>query len=146
MYDMSFTEAFAKYGASLANPQWAFSAIAQDGSLVISCWQHKFTRPEQGMLRYTDCLSRWKRLSTSGKKLFIEHLRKAHDEKLAVRLVIVSTEDTAKVDSGEDASRLRKSFHIREDFVGQVVSFDGDAYVIDFKKSAMPVVPLIAEI
>ena len=134
MSDLSFTEAFASYGAKLANAQWAFSAIADDGSLVISCWQHKFTIPEKGILRYSDCLSRWRRLNTPGRKLLIEHLGQAHKEKLRVRLVIASTKETGIVDAGEDAGGLPKTFHLREDFVGQVVSFDGDAYVIDFKK------------
>jgi hypothetical protein len=135
MSEISFTEAFAKYGATLPNPQWAFSAIAQDGALVISCWQHKFTSPEKGVLRYSDCLSRWMRLNTPGKNLLMTHLAKAHNENLPVRLIIASTPDTAIVDAGEDASGLRKTFHVREDFIGQVVSFDGDAYVIDFKKA-----------
>ncbi|MFO0967740.1 MAG: hypothetical protein U0793_19435 [Gemmataceae bacterium] len=41
MAELKFTEAFAKYGAKLSNPQWAFSALASDGALVLSCWQHK---------------------------------------------------------------------------------------------------------
>ncbi len=133
MSDLKFTEAFAKYGASLPNPQWAFSAIADDNALVISCWAHKLT-PITGGLRYIDCLSRTCR-TTPGKKMLLKHLHQAHDEKLPVRLVIATAEDTAIIDAREDASEVRKSFHIREDFVGQVVSFDGDAYVIDFKKN-----------
>ena len=134
MSDLSFTAAFARYGAKLANPQWAFSAIAEDGSLVLSCWQHKFAVPEKGILRYSDCLSRWRRLNTPGRKLLSAHLAQAHKEKLRVRLVIASTKETGIVDAGEDAGGLPKTFHLREDFIGQVVSFDGDAYVIDFKK------------
>jgi hypothetical protein len=42
---------------------------------------------------------------------------------------------TSLVDAGEDASGIQKTFDVREDFVGQVVTFDGDAYVIDFKKT-----------
>src|SRR6185312_7147225 len=121
--DISFTEALAKYGARLSNPQWAFSAIAADGALVMSCWQHKITIPEKGVWRYSDCLSRWQQLKTPGRNEFIRNLRKAFTEALPVRLIVVSTSDTAKVDAGEDASRLRKSFHVREDYVGQVESF-----------------------
>ena len=134
MSELTFTEAFAKYGAVLKNAMWAFSAIADDGSLVLSCWQHKFTIPEQGVLRYNDRLSRFRQINTQGKNLLIEHLRRAHDEQLLVRLVIASTKDTASVDAGRDASRLPKTFHLKEDFVGRVVSFDGDEFVIDFKK------------
>jgi hypothetical protein len=133
MGKLSFTEAFAKYGAKLANPQWAFSAIAKDGALVVSCWQHKFTIPSKGILRYSDRLSRWQR-SAPGKNLLITHLEQAYKENLRVRLIIVSTQETAAVDAGEDVSRASKTFHLKEDFIGKVVSFDGDAFVIDFAK------------
>jgi hypothetical protein len=133
MSDLKFTEAFEKYGAKLSNPQWAFSALAGDGSLVISCWQHKITIPEKGLMRYTDALSRF-RLHTPGKNLLTTHLGQAYQEKLPVRLVIVSAKDTGPVDAGEDVSGLAKTFHIRKDYVGSVVSFDGDAFVIDFRK------------
>jgi hypothetical protein len=39
-----YVEAFARLGARLANPQWAVSAITDDGALVVSCWQHLFKR------------------------------------------------------------------------------------------------------
>lgn len=135
MAELRFTEAFAKYGAKLANPMWAFSAIAADGALVLSCWQHKFKVPEKGVLRYSDKLSRWQREGHIGKKLLTAHLTQAYEQKLPVRLIIAATTDPARVDAGEDASGLPKTFHLKEDFVGQVVSFDGDAYVIDFKKA-----------
>jgi hypothetical protein len=38
---LSFTDAFRAFGATLVNAQWAYSSIAKDGSLVISCWSHK---------------------------------------------------------------------------------------------------------
>jgi hypothetical protein len=47
------------------------------------------------------------------------------------------TQDTAVVDAGEDASNIRKTFHVRKDLVGQIVSFDGDKYVLDFKKTSV---------
>jgi hypothetical protein len=134
MSELSFTAAFASFGAKLANPMWAFSAMADDGALVISCWQHKFTMPEKGLLRYSDRLSRWQRMNMPGKNLLITHLTQAYEQKLPVRLVIASTSDTATVDAGEDASRLSKTFHVRKEFTGQVVAFDGDAYQIDFRK------------
>ena len=134
MRDLTFTEAFGKYGATLSNPQWAFSAIAPDGALVIDCWQHKMTIPEKGVLRYSDCLSRWKQVNTPGRNFFIKHLQQTYTEKHG-DLIIASAKDTAKVDAGEDASGIEKTFDVREEFVGQVVSFDGDTYVIDFRKT-----------
>jgi hypothetical protein len=133
MSKLSFTEAFAKYGAKLVNAQWAFSAIARDGALVVSCWQHKFTIPSKGVLRYSDHISRWQR-SAPGRNLLITHLEQAYKEKLRVRLIIASTKETAAVDAGDDVSGASKTFHLKEDFVGQIVSFDGDLFVIDFAK------------
>lgn len=133
MSKLNLTDAFAIYEAKLANPQWAFSAIAPDGALVISCWQHKFTTPSKGVLRYTDRLSRWKR-NTPGKNLLSTHLDQAFKNKLRVRLVIVSTPETAAVDAGDNVSGASKTFHVKEDFIGEVVSFDGDGFVMDFAK------------
>ncbi len=136
----TFTEAFAKYGASLTNPQWSFSAIAEDGALVLSCWQHKISmNPETGVWRYSDCVSRFKqKKNVLGRTEFVKNLQLAYDEKLPVRLVIVSTTETAKVDAGEDVSGIPKDFDVRVDRVGQVVSFDGDSYIIDFQKTPGP--------
>ncbi len=135
MSDLNLTDAFAKYGAKLSNRQWAFSAIAPDGSLVVSCWQHKIT-VDKGIWLYSDKLSRL-RYQTPGRNLFEKHLVQARDEKLVVRIVIVSTKDTEIVDNGEDASKIKKSFDTRENYFGQIVSFDGDAFVIEFKQRAV---------
>jgi hypothetical protein len=51
----ALSNALKIYGASLANQRWAVSAIADDGSLVVSCWETYF---QKGM-RYVDALSRW---------------------------------------------------------------------------------------
>ena len=132
MSDLKVTDAFAKYGAKLVNAQWAFSAIAEDGSLVLSCWQHKITI-EKGVWRYSDSISRL-RNQKLGRNLFETHLKRAYDEKLGVRIVIVATSEPAIVDAGENASKIPKTFDIRENLKGQVVSFDDDAYVIEFSK------------
>lgn len=133
MADLGFVEAFSKYGAQLANPMWAVSAIAKDGSLVISCWAHHFHAPEKGVLRYEDRLSRWSG-NSPGNDLLRSHLASAQKDRLLVRLVVATTEDTEAVDSGHDASKVRKTFHVRNDVVGRIVEFDGDRFVIDFKK------------
>jgi hypothetical protein len=66
--------------------------------------------------------------------LLTAHLMQAHQQKLPVRLMIAWTSKPEMVDAGADASKLPKSFHIRDDYVDEVTSFDGDAYMIDFKK------------
>ncbi len=133
MGELKFTEAFEKYGAKLANPQWAFSAIASDGSLVLSCWQHKITI-KQGLWYYSDKLSRFPD-GSPGRNLLESHLKLAQKGKLPIRLIIATTTDTDVVDAGGDASKLAKTFHLREDYIGHVVSFDGDAYHMEFKRS-----------
>lgn len=130
MATLLFTEAFRAFGARLANPMWAYSAIADDGSLVISCWAHKL-KLNEGVLKYTDRLSRWEP-NTPGKNLLIEHLTMARDDALPVRLVIATTDQPDVVDGGRDASAIRKTFHIREDVVGKVAVFDGDNFILEF--------------
>lgn len=132
MGNLTFTEAFRAFGAKLVNPMWAYSAIAQDGAVVISCWSHKL-KLKDGVLRYTDHLSRWEP-NTPGKNLLIEHLNAAQDQSLPVRLVIATTDQPEVVERGEDASSIRKTFHIKEDVVGKVALFDGDNLVLEFRR------------
>lgn len=132
MANLSFTEAFRAYGAKLANPMWAYSAIAKDGAVVISCWSHKL-KLKDGVLSYTDRLSRWEP-NTPGKNLLIEHLSAGRDQSLPVRLVIATTDQPEVVERGEDASNIRKTFHIKEEVVGQVTYFDGDNFVLEFRR------------
>jgi hypothetical protein len=129
---LSFTDAFRAFDATLTNPQWAYSSIAKDGSLVISCWSHKLKLSNR-VLTYTDRLSRWK-LNSPGKNLLTQHLRVAYDKNLDVRLVIATTDRPDVVDRGEEASTIRKTFHIKENAVGRVTSFDNDNFVIEFRQ------------
>lgn len=132
MASLSLTSAFGRYGAKLSNPQWAVSALSKNDELVISCWSH-YLGPHDGALRYEDRLSRWEG-NKAGTNLIREHLNRAISEDLSVRLVIARTTETNAVDSGHEASTVNKTFGVREDLVGKVVSFDGDTYVIDFER------------
>lgn len=138
MTDLTLTQAFAKYGAKIRNPRNVYSAIAEDGSLVISCWFHYFSRPEDEdvALRYSDRLSRMrgKGGKLPGKNLLKEHLEQAFREELVVRPVIATTPETDVVDAGQDSSSLPKTFHLKETHIGKVVVFDGDAFRIDFTR------------
>lgn len=135
MSNLTLSESFAEYGAKLINPQWAVSAIAEDGALVMSCWAHYFKRGDGG-LRYEDILSRWSG-NTAGNKLCKQHLEDAFNNKLPVRLVIATAEDIELVDSGKDASKLKKTFHARPDMIGRVTHFDGDKFIIDFQRNVV---------
>lgn len=135
MSSLSLTAAFNRYAAKLANPQWAVSAISSNGELVVSCWKH-YLKPIGGTLRYVDRLSRWDG-NAAGNNLLRDHLTRAMSEDLPVRLVIARTEETDIVDAGEDASKVAKSFGVREDVVGRVVAFDGDVFEFEFKRKDM---------
>jgi len=133
MRELGFVEAFAKHGAKLVNPQWAVSATAEDGALVVSCWGHLIKTPAKGVMVYEDHLSRWDR-NKAGSSLLRGHLEEAMRESLPVRLVIATAEDPALVDRGDDASKTKKTFHIPDGVEGRVIAFDGDKFVIEFRK------------
>ena len=134
MADLGFVEAFAKFGAKPVNPMWAVSAIAEDGALVLSCWNHHFKSGGKGVLVYVDCLSQWGN-NELGSNLLKMHLQRAVSENLPVRMVVAMTRETEYVDAGNDASKVRKTFHVREDLIGRVVCFDGDDYSIEFRRN-----------
>ena len=56
---LGLVEAFHRYRAKQANSHWAVTAIAEDGSLVVSCWQHLFRKASSEVMRYEDRLSRF---------------------------------------------------------------------------------------
>lgn len=133
MSKIALADAFGKYGAVLRNVQWSVSAWAPDGSLVVSLWAHHYRAGPGKSAEYSDRVSRW---SGPGNEEFRRNLAKAHKQKSPIRLVIAQTEETAHVESGADASKVKKSFHVREDLIGQVVEYDGDTYVIRFSRAA----------
>ena len=134
MRKLTLTEAFAHYGAKLRNVQWAVSDIA-DGHLVVSLWAHKFRKAVDGIVPYEDQLSRW---NGAGNKLFRQHLEQAFRDQLPVRVVIVRAQDPEAVDRGIDASALKKSFSVRPELTGQIVEYDGDQFVIEFRRDRRP--------
>ena len=134
MAKLSFSECFAKYGAKLTNPMWAVSAQAADGSIVISCWSNYFSRPDKETLRYTDTLSRWEG-NTPGNNLLREHLLLAQAGSLPIRLVVATAQNTLALDQGWDASKISKTFHVKPEVVGQLTSFNGDEFIIDYRSN-----------
>ena len=117
---LSLTEAFSKFDAKLTNNQWAVSAISKNNELVISCWFDLF-KPKP--TRYEDELSRWAG-NIPGNNQCKKDLQKAFSEELDVRVVIAKTIDGKNI------------FNIREDLIGKVTLFDGDKFVIEFKKKS----------
>jgi hypothetical protein len=85
-------------------------------------------------LPYVDSLSRWNGSNVAGNNLLRTHLEQAVAKNLDVRLVIATTNDEAAVDRGDDASKLSNTFGVRADLVGKVTLFDGDKFVIEFRR------------
>ena len=132
MATLGISEAFARYHAVLRNPQWSVSAWAPDGSLVVSLWDHHYRKGVPGTMEFAGSADRW---SGHGNREFRENVAKAHAQKSRVRLVIVKTNETERVEAGEDGGQIEKEFFLREDLVGEVVEFSEGKYVFRFKKA-----------
>ena len=137
MAKLGYVEAFSRYKAKLQNERWAFSALSDDGSIVISCWEHLLKPFGKGVLRYTDTLSRRKNRKL-GLPLLVEHLKLAQQDGRRFRLVITYTEETDVVDEGRGAGSIKKDFEVRPDLIGTLTEFDGDRFVIDFRRLTGP--------
>ena len=131
MKKLTLTAAFARFGAEPRNARWACSAIARDGSLVISCWRHLLRSYVDGHQSYEDRLSRWDG-NHPGRELLREHLQLAIENELRVRQIVATLDDPRDRTDG-DASAAPKTFSTHGEVVGRVVSFDGDAFAIDFQ-------------
>jgi hypothetical protein len=126
--NLSLVDAFARLGAKPANRLRGQSAITADGALVLSCDYAKFGHPSQGVLRYEG------KLAKDGEEVAIndqlgKDLTVARDGNFPVRLVIMTTT------TNSTTNKVSRSFHVRPDLVGKLVSFDGESYVVDFTRA-----------
>jgi hypothetical protein len=86
------------------------------------------------VLRYEDRLSRGVASSKSS-VLMGQHLGLARDGSLPVRMIV-----TVPRESKDKPNPKPRSFHVRPDLVGKLVSFDGDHFVVDFvRREEVPV-------
>jgi hypothetical protein len=106
MASLGIKEAFSRYGASLVNVLWSVSAWAPDGALVVSLWDHHRRKGLAGTLEFAASASRWK---GPGNSEFRENVKKAFESGSKVYLVIVRTEDVARVEAGDNPRDL--AFH-----------------------------------
>jgi hypothetical protein len=125
--NLSLVDAFGRFGAKPANRLRGQSAIATDGALVLSCSHSRFGHPSQGVLRYEGTLTK-EGEEAAGSDLLGQHLTLARDGDLPVRMVVM----TSLVDA--NTSKVSRSFHVRPDLIGKLVSFDGDRYTVDFTR------------
>jgi hypothetical protein len=126
--NLSLVDAFGKFGAKPGNRLRAQSAIASDGSLVLTCLYNKFGHPSQGVLRYEGKVVKEGDDATVNAALG-QHLTSAREGNLPVRLVVM----TSSVDG---KGKTTRSFHVRPDLQGKLVSFDGESYVVDFTRAS----------
>jgi hypothetical protein len=130
--NVSLSEAFARYGAKLRNPQWSVSAWTPDGALVVSLWTHHIRRngPPDTM-EFEDRLDRW---AGPGNKELRKNLLLALQKESPVRLVLVRTVETGRVQAGQDASKSPTTYAARDDLIGKVTHADDASFVIQFRK------------
>lgn len=123
MQNLSLELAYLRYGAKLTNRFRGLSALAEDGSLVLSCPAGRFSRPGMGVLRYSSQLSQ-ETASTQEVRSLRDHLGTALSGGGMVRSVFITA-------ASGTASRI---VHVREDLIGKVVEFDGDRFTVDFTR------------
>jgi hypothetical protein len=128
MENLSLEVAYGRYGAQITNKQRSLSAMAADGSLVLTCQSERFSRPGAGILRYSGQLSQ-EGTSTRVAELGA-HVLSARDSGASVRAVVITP----------PRGIVRRVIHVRTDLIGKIVDFDGDAFVVDFTRPAPPLV------
>ncbi len=127
MASLNLAEAYAKYGARAVNRTRARSAIASDGSIVITCPASAFGRPTIGVLRYEGDLAT-ETTDAKGSALLREHLTLARNDDLPVRLVIVTP----------PRGTAERTIHVRPDLIGKVTAFEDSRFTVDFTRPAPP--------
>jgi hypothetical protein len=131
MATLGMRDSFARYGATLKNVQWSVSAWTPKDELVLSLWAHHSRKGPPETMEFAASASRW---NGPGKNEFVENVGRAFREKRPVRLVIVSTPAPERVEAGEDGGTIPKTFDVRDDVIGEILEWDGQAYVIRFSR------------
>lgn len=80
-------------------------------------------------MEFTGSMNRW---SGHGNREFRDNVCRAYLEGATICLIVVRTDEIARVEAGEDASRIKKDFSVREDLVGRIVELDESRYVFRF--------------
>jgi hypothetical protein len=127
-----FKKAMAVYGA-ICRGIYDYSAIARDGSVVVSCWGQLLTDIGNKTLRYEVAdLSQWTS-NPSSRNQFKHHLEHAIQNDRRIRLIIAKEKETpAPKIEGTDGRKIQKVFFVEPDFIGRVIAIDGNRVVIDF--------------
>ena len=135
MRSPTLTTAMAEYDATRKGI-YDYSAIARDGSVVVSCWGQLLNQIDRQTLRYEIAdLSKWTS-NPGSRNRFRQHLQYASDFNKTIRLIIAKEKNRPppKIE-GTDGRKIRKSYFVESDFIGKVAVFDGNRVVIDFQRS-----------
>jgi hypothetical protein len=132
MHEVNLSDAFAAYKAKPAFR--GRSALTAGGDLVVSCWYAGFKKAESNILRYEEDLTSE---GGSGSDALRAHVRDALDRECDVRLIVAvgSKESRTHDKEGSEVVRpARTTYHARKDLVGHITSFDGQRFVIEFRR------------
>lgn len=130
MATLGLREAFARYGATLANVMYSTSAWTPKDTLVLSLWSHHARRGPSGTLEFADSADRW---HSKGNSEFRLNIQRAFESQAEIRLVIAHASDPARIEAGEDARKIKKDHSVRPELVGKVIEWDGSRYLIRFQ-------------
>lgn len=125
MVNLTLIDAFGRFGAKPASRLRSLSAMAADGAMVLNCLPAHFGHPTRGVLRYETRISAAQAESKVVTSLS-EHLTRAHDGALPVRMVVTFPQREKTGRTG--------GYYVRPDLIGKVVEFDGDRFVVDFTR------------
>jgi hypothetical protein len=129
MHETNLLEAFASYRVKPARR--GRSALTSDSALVISCWYGGFKRATVEILRYEEDLTGQAGEIASALRA---HLAEAKTNEYDVRVIVA----VGASDSVEQGAQARTSYYARKDLVGRVTSFDGERFVIEFRRIQTP--------
>lgn len=133
MNEVNLLEAFWRYKVKPSNR--ARSAVTEDRALVLSCSYGRFQRAQSGILKYEEDLSGE---TGSTATLLRTHLADAMKNELDIRLIVaVPVQQRPALDAPAEGARpARTSFHARKDLVGRLTFFDGQRFVVEFRKAS----------
>ncbi len=127
---MTITEAFKKYNAFLRNIDLSICAENSDEELVIRLWDHHFGESSDNAILYKEHITSW---PGPGNCELSSALDKAKEINQVFRAVVAYTENPKEVEAGQDASKFKSTYSVRENWIGNLEVWDGNNYVIKFE-------------
>ena len=121
MHDSNLLEAFASY--RVRPVRRGRSVMTPDNILVISCRYTGFKSASLEILQYEEDLTGQTNEMTNALRA---HLAEAKSNEYDVRVVVAIQQGAA----------LRTTYYARKDLVGRVTWFDGDRFVIEFRRTS----------